>query len=139
MSMQYPNVLDATRISDGKIVTLKKISSTTHPHELELSTFFSKEPIASNPRNHCIRISEVLDVPDADNLHILVMPLLRRFNSPSFKTVGEAVDCFGQIFEVFVVHETMDVLHSQKLDYRVCNLCISAILPIGEYPACPVA
>jgi hypothetical protein len=35
---------------------------------------------------------------------ILVIPLLRPFHSPTFDTVGEAIDCFRQLFEVIHLH-----------------------------------
>lgn len=44
---------------------------------------------------------------------ILVMPLLRRYDSPPFNTVGEAVDFFRQIFEVWLVR--MLILVSRHL------------------------
>jgi len=61
--------------------------------------FFSTEPYASHPRNHCIPIYEVLDLPEDSQRCILVMPLLRAYNDPRFKSVGEAVEFFRQIFE----------------------------------------
>lgn len=56
--------------------------------------------MASDPRNHCVPIYEVLEVPDDPDKIILVMPLLRYFYNPSFYTVGEAVDFLTQVFEV---------------------------------------
>ena len=45
-------------------------------------------------------IYETLNNPDDEDETVLVMPLLRRWNDPYFETVGEAVDMFGQLFEV---------------------------------------
>ena len=70
---------------------------------LPLATYFSTEPLASHPRNHCVPVYEVLQVPDPtgdDDEIIIVMPLLRPFYNPRFKSVGEAVEFFRQIFEV---------------------------------------
>jgi hypothetical protein len=92
--------LDATRISDGKFVYLKKISKSVHPYEAEIGLFFSSEAMASDHRNHCVPIYEVLQVPDDDDKLILVMPLLREYYDPRFDTVGEVVDFFRQVFEV---------------------------------------
>jgi hypothetical protein len=39
-------------------------------------------------------------MPDDDDINVLVMPLLRDWNSPVLKTVGEAMAMFGQLFEV---------------------------------------
>ena len=87
-------------MSDGSYVTLKSISSSVHPYEADIGNFLSSEPLASDPRNHCAPIYEVLQVPDKRDRVILVMPLLMLFDNPPFKTYGEAVDLFSQIFEV---------------------------------------
>jgi hypothetical protein len=60
--------------------------------------YLSSEPLSLDPRNHCVQLLEVLDVPGDDQL--LVTPLLRPFDSPTFDTFGEAIDCFRQLFEV---------------------------------------
>ena len=92
--------MDATRISTGEMVAMKRVSKSKHPYEKEIGEYFSTGPIAADPRNHCIPIYDVLEVPDRPNEDILVMPLLRRCNDPPFKTVGEVVDFVTQIFEV---------------------------------------
>lgn len=79
---------------------LKKISTTVHPYEVEISRLFSTEPYASHPRNHCVPVYEVLTVPDEENTVLLVIPLLRPYDSPAFRTLGEAVEFFAQTFEV---------------------------------------
>jgi hypothetical protein len=42
----------------------------------------------------------MLKVPDEDDKVIIMMPMLRHWDTPSFETVGEVVDFFGQLFEV---------------------------------------
>ncbi|KAI0796158.1 kinase-like domain-containing protein [Abortiporus biennis] len=106
----YPLVndalMDATRISTDELVMLKRVSQKVHPHEVDLTRYFSEEPIRSDPRNHCIQLVEVLDVPDNPDLKIMVLPLLRKYNSPSFETIGEALEFFRQIFEgLFFMHQ----------------------------------
>jgi hypothetical protein len=93
-------LMDAARISDGAYVALKSIKPSVHPYEVEIGTYLSSESLASDPKNHCVPIYEVLDVPDVDDTIILVMPLLRRYNRPHLQTFGESVDFFQQIFEV---------------------------------------
>lgn len=66
----------------------------------EIGQYLSSEPLASHPKNHCVRIHEVLDMPDSPNEIIIVMPLLRPYNDPRLNSVGEAVAFFRQIFEV---------------------------------------
>ena len=56
--------MDATRISDGRQVILKGLLAEEGPYELEINKLFSTEPLASNPRNHCVRLLDVIELPD---------------------------------------------------------------------------
>ena len=100
MRSQRGHVLDATRISDGSVVVLKKISRKVHPYEAEIGQFLSSEPLASDPSNHCIPLLDVLQDPEDEDIQLLVMPMLQMCITPSFRTVGEAVEFFRQAFEV---------------------------------------
>lgn len=97
---QYGQVLDATRISDGELVVLKRLNRSVHPYEVEISKMFSEDPLKSHPRNHCVPVFEFLRAPNDDDVDILVLPLLRPFNNPRFESIGEAVEFFRQVFEV---------------------------------------
>ena len=66
----------------------------------------SSQAFATDPQNHCVPIYETLRMPDDDDKTILVMPLLRSWYNPRLQTVGEAVDLFGQLFEV---HKTSTI------------------------------
>ncbi len=77
-------------------------------NEIDIVLFFSSETLAKDTRNHCVPIYEVLQVPDNDNMRILVMPLLRDYNDPQIQTVGEAVEFFHQMFEVLVASDSLD-------------------------------
>ena len=90
--------MDATRISDGRQVVLKRLLTEEGPHELEINKLFSAEPLASNPRNRCVRLLDVIELPD--DPPILVHPLLRPYDDPQFQTYGEFVTFFAQICEV---------------------------------------
>jgi hypothetical protein len=79
---------------------LKIVNTMNHPHEADIGTFLSTEPLASDPTNHCVPIYEVLHVPDKADTVILVMPLLRKYDDPRFGTFGEVVALFKQLFEV---------------------------------------
>ena len=98
------SILDATRTSDGAYVVLKIISKSVHPYEVEIGQFFSSEPLRSNTANHCIPIHDVFSVPDDKDKMVMVMPLLREYTSPPFGTIGEAVECFRQLFEVSLLN-----------------------------------
>lgn len=108
---------------------LKVIRHKAHPHELDIGMYFSAEPIASHPRNHCIPIIEVFDIPDREAEAIMVMPLFRPFNNPRFKSVGETVEFFRQIFEVSFF--SMPWITYAQGFYRVYNSCINPMLHIG--------
>ena len=90
--------MDATRISDGKYVMLKKLPEDEGPYELQLNRLFSSETLASNPRNHCAPLLDVIQLPN--DPPIMVHPQLRLYYNPPFHTYGEFVAFFGQICEV---------------------------------------
>ncbi len=90
--------MDATRISDGRPVVLKRLLREEGPYELRINKLFSTEPLASNPRNHCARLLDVIQLPG--DPPILVHPLLRHHCDPPFRTIGEFVTFFAQICEV---------------------------------------
>lgn len=54
----------------------------------------------SHPKNHCVPINDILSIPGDETSKIIVMPLLRLFDSPPFETVGEAIEAFRQLIEV---------------------------------------
>ena len=90
--------MDATRISDGKPVMLKRLLTKEGPYELEINRLFSTEPLFSDPRNHCVHLLDVIEL--SDDPPIMVHPLLRPFYKPPLQTYGEFVTFFSQICEV---------------------------------------
>ncbi|KAH9920123.1 uncharacterized protein B0H18DRAFT_1122090 [Fomitopsis serialis] len=72
------NILDATRISDGTLVMLKQVNSRVHPHEVEITRFLSSEPVASDPRNHCMRLVDVLPDPSEQDVSIIAVALFKQ-------------------------------------------------------------
>ena len=120
-SGQRPHLLDATRVLTEELVMLKRISEVQHPTEIEITRYFSSEPIASHPRNHSIPLYEVLNVPGADNDVILVLPLLVPYDNPPMNSIGEAVEFFRQIFEV-------------GRHYSLLNLVLTYLLGTSIHP-----
>ncbi|KAJ7782445.1 kinase-like domain-containing protein [Mycena maculata] len=108
-------VIDATRISDGSFVTLKPLDTTVHPDEIPIGVWFSQEPQASSPSNHCVPILDVLDIPDIPNKRIIVMPFLSSYDKPRFDTFGEAIEFFRQIFQ------GLQYMHKNNVAHRDCN------------------
>ena len=124
--------MDATRISDGRQVILKRLLTEEGPYELEINKLFSTEPLASNPRNHCVHLLDVIELPD--DPPILVHPLLRPYDDPRFQTFGEFITFFSQICEVsslcfhytmhFPIDQGVTFMHENYVAHRlVAILC----------------
>ncbi|KAJ6476541.1 kinase-like domain-containing protein [Mycena vitilis] len=96
-------LMDATRISDGLHVVLKRgdrlDQSVVAAGEAQIFRKVSSEPLASEPANHCIRLLEILQVPHQASTDLIVIPLLLDWERFHFLTIGEAVSFFSQIFE----------------------------------------
>ncbi|KAJ7902308.1 kinase-like domain-containing protein [Mycena leptocephala] len=114
-------VIDATRVSDGSYVVLKR-SDRIHPsvvsgrlRETQIFQKLSSDPLASDPKNHCIRLIEILQVPDSDTKDLIVMPLLNRWDEFPFLTIGEAVEFFSQVFE------GLQFLHNHNIWHGDCK------------------
>ncbi|KAH9014237.1 hypothetical protein EDB85DRAFT_2030497 [Lactarius pseudohatsudake] len=57
--------MDAIRIHDGKRVMFKKVLPEEGPHELEISRMFSARGVATNSRNHCVPLLDVIKLPNS--------------------------------------------------------------------------
>ncbi|KAJ7782455.1 hypothetical protein DFH07DRAFT_909280 [Mycena maculata] len=108
-------IIDAVRMRDGLVVVLKRIQKDDHPHEVAIHSFLTSEPLASDPKNHCVPLLEVLEPPSLPGTQLLVMKLLRMYEDPHFDTVGEAVDYFRQIFE------GVQFMHKHLVAHRDCG------------------
>ncbi|KAJ7637475.1 kinase-like domain-containing protein [Mycena rosella] len=113
------SVLDGIRTSDGQPVIFKlKEPPAPRPDTEWLPDFekqiiqkFTSEPLTSDPKNHCVRLLEILTVPDVANTELMVLPLLFDWNYPRFTTIGEAVDFLTQIFEGLHFMHSHNVWH----------------------------
>lgn len=92
--------MDAIRMSDKRLVSIKRLKKADHPQEEEIIHYFSTGPHAKDPSNHSVPIYEVLQSPHVENIQFLVMPYLIRLHDVKFATVGEMVECIRQLFEV---------------------------------------
>ena len=107
--------MDATRRYDGMHVMLKKVLPEEGPYELRITQLLSSREASRDPRNHCVPLLDVIELPNA-NQKLIVMPFLRPFNSPRFQTFGEFVAFFTQICEVSL---------SQVLSQLIISILIS--------------
>ncbi|KAF8838515.1 hypothetical protein BDN67DRAFT_971432 [Paxillus ammoniavirescens] len=126
-NLQFGHIIDATRLSDGRYVTLKRLSKSAHPHEVDIGLYFSSESLSSQPTNHCVPIYEVLTLDDNDTV-LIVMPLLRPYADPHFDTFGEAVECFRQLFE------GLHFMHKHHVAHRDCTSRNLMFDPRNLYP-----
>lgn len=96
-------LFDAQRASDGAYVYMKRMSTTQskgYADELQILQHLLSEPLKSDPRNRCVPILDVLQVPGDEGEVIMVTPMLRQFYSPRFHTFGEVMAFLTQAFEV---------------------------------------
>jgi hypothetical protein len=123
--------MDATRISDGRPVMLKRLRQREGPYELQINNLFSTEPLYSNPKNHCVHLLDVIELPGDDS--IMVHPHLRPFfHKPQFQTFGEFVTFFEQICVVSLWYFVVARIRITDLT-RGYNSCTKIMSPIGLF------
>jgi hypothetical protein len=88
--------MEAIRIFDGKPVVMKRQLREEGLYEFEINKLFSAEFLASNPRNHCVQLLDVIELP---NDPPILVHLMLRFDKPRFQTYGEFLTFFSQICE----------------------------------------
>ena len=97
--LQYtPACMDAVRISDGRLVFLKRVN--TDGEELHIVTYFSQEPQRSDRGNHAVPVLDVFADDVTPRWSYVVMPLLRAIDHPPFEMVEDIVHFADQILEV---------------------------------------
>ena len=127
--------IDATRISDGRPVILKRLPREEGPYELEINKLFTKEPLASDPRNHCVRLLDVIELPD--EIPIIVHPMLRPFSDPPLQTYGEFVIFFSHICEVSPIRPCVKSCGCPTDYHRASNLCTRTMSLTGMSSSLP--
>ena len=93
-----PHLMDATRISDGKLVILKRINADSA--ELKIAMHFSSRTMREDPRNHCVPVLDVVPDKDDPNKCFVVMPFLRYVDYPPFESIQSMLNCGEQLLEV---------------------------------------
>ncbi|KAJ3760686.1 kinase-like domain-containing protein [Lentinula raphanica] len=112
--MIHTDVMDALRVSDSLVVALKRVKISTG--EARIATLFSNDIHNLDPRNHCVRLLEVLPVPNEDDKKFLVMVWMRPIMDPRFCTVGEGVQFFREMIE------GLQYMHENNVAHRDCSL-----------------
>ncbi|KIO15972.1 hypothetical protein M407DRAFT_34398 [Tulasnella calospora MUT 4182] len=80
--------MDAQQLSDGKTVYLKHTKKDSP--EVEIVQYLSSEELRNDPRNHCQPSLDVLRNEDDPEHVILVIPWLRRIDSPEPASVRDS-------------------------------------------------
>lgn len=92
--------MDATRRRDGLAVILKRVVLRKPHNELRVCQIFADPHTASLPQNYCLRLLDIVDIPNNPRECLIVLPLLLPFHIRPFETVGEAIEFFQQMFSV---------------------------------------
>ncbi|KAI0249581.1 hypothetical protein BJV78DRAFT_1276093 [Lactifluus subvellereus] len=121
-----PLSMDATRISDGRYVILKRLANEDPPYELQINRLFSMSASTSGSRNHCAQLLDVIALPN--DPPIMVHPLLRPFDDPPLRTYGEFVALFSQVREGLQFMHENNVAHR---DFTELNIMLD---PSDMYP-----
>ncbi|KAI0334860.1 hypothetical protein GY45DRAFT_1431349 [Cubamyces sp. BRFM 1775] len=124
-------MIDATRVADGQLVYLKKVSSSSH--ELEICRYFSSESLRQDSRNHCVPLVDVLPHPTDPETSFIVMPFLRKIDDPAFETIEDILDCGEQLLEGISFMHDHDVAH-RDCAYQNVMMDASAMYPKGFHP-----
>lgn len=98
MSQFRPNLIDATRICDGKLVYIKRVA--TGKDEATIACYFSEDAQRSSAANHCVPVLDIFEDDANPAISYLVMPFLRLVDDPPFEYVHDVVDFVDQTMEV---------------------------------------
>lgn len=93
------NVMDATRLSDGRMVNVKLVKTG---EENEIAESFSRPPLCDDVRNHSVPILDHFPSEESPELSFIVMPFLRTMDDPPLYFVEEVIDFVDQIMEVSI-------------------------------------
>ncbi|EIW62129.1 uncharacterized protein TRAVEDRAFT_70311 [Trametes versicolor FP-101664 SS1] len=126
-------MIDATRISDGKLVMLKAVQETST--ELDICRYFSSGSLRDDPRNRCIPLLEALSHPSDPDVCIMVMPYLRNIDQPPFDTVEDILECGEQLLDGLLFMHEHNVAHRRSdCAYGNVMMDVTAMYPKGYHP-----
>jgi hypothetical protein len=128
-SVQRHLIMDATRISDGKTVILKRLLEREGPYELQMNRLFSSDPLVSNPRNRCARFLDVIELPN--DSPIMVHSHLRPFYDPPFHT--ENLSFSLDRYVRYALPNLSVNIDCVAQSTRVFNSCMNIMSLIGIY------
>ncbi|KAI0724169.1 kinase-like domain-containing protein [Fomitopsis betulina] len=126
-----PHVIDATRISDGKLVITKCVP--TDGLELQIAMFVGTPPLSDDPTNHCVPVLDSFEDATNPSASYIVMPLLRYFDDPSFESIEDVLEFGEQLLE------GLAFMHKNGVAHRDCasaNIMMDGnpLFPEGFHP-----
>ncbi|KAI0345529.1 hypothetical protein BDW22DRAFT_884508 [Trametopsis cervina] len=113
-SQKALDVIDATRLADGRRVVIKGVP--TPSDELTTLASIHQGPSRTHPANHCVPILEVFEDTNDPELSYIAMPSLGRIRSSTFRNVGDVVHFTSQILL------GLDFMHAHHVAHRDCSL-----------------
>lgn len=125
------HLIDATRISDGLLVYLKRIS--TGDEESRIACMLSAPSLRDDPRNHCVPILDIFQDDKDESISYMVMPFLRLIDSPPFEIPQEVTELVDQLLEGLVFLHEQGVAH-RDCAYKNIMMDASAMYPRGFHP-----
>ncbi|OCB92166.1 hypothetical protein A7U60_g458 [Sanghuangporus baumii] len=128
MSNLFSQITDAMRVSDGSYVIIKKVKKSSS--EKAVAMFLS---CINDPRNHCVPIIDSFADASDEKIEFLVMPLLRRFDDPSYRAVNEVVDFLKQTLEGIAFMHSKNIAHRDCSDLNIM-LDGTSMYPDGFHP-----
>ncbi|KAI0057002.1 hypothetical protein BV25DRAFT_1831644 [Artomyces pyxidatus] len=125
------HLIDATRLSDGKLVYIKRVA--TGDLESSIALTLSSETLRRDPTNHAVPIIDHFPDSEDRDVSYIVMPFLALMDYPEFQYVGEILDFGEQILEGLVF------LHEHGVAHRDCSLAnlmmdVTNMYPRGHHP-----
>jgi hypothetical protein len=88
-------LVDATRISDGKLVYIKQVETNDQESRIALMLCSHQDPA-----NHSVPILDTFVDAQDDSISYIVMPFLRPMDEPPFFAIEEILNFTDQILEV---------------------------------------
>ncbi|KAI9434409.1 hypothetical protein F5148DRAFT_1267698, partial [Russula earlei] len=120
--------MDATCKQNGKQVMLKNIPARRGQQELMIARSLSSPELRSERRNHCVPLLGSFEAPDTVDRKLIVMPYLRPFDKPHFRTYGAFAAFFTQICE------GLQFMHERNIAHRDCTAKQHHVRPLRDVP-----
>ncbi|VDB91733.1 unnamed protein product [Peniophora sp. CBMAI 1063] len=125
------NVIDATRLSDGEMVYIKRIRTSSD--EGAIFQFLNGDGVRNEPFNHAAPLWDYFPDDINPDASCMVMPFLREFDDPPFERVD---DCMRFILQVLEGLVHMHQHHIAHRDISAKNVLMNAreMYPVGHHP-----